>query len=296
MYIGSVRLDVPLEVVEGGVEPLESWWELTEIFDDFYSKFDALTLVSDSETEIDSDTDPDMPSMEATDNNENDVASCKGSDYTSSEVSDVRLPTDLGDARVLDAENQSAPLEAKCLLTDSGRYLPSLASPPVLSSSPSVRQKYLKNDARPFGPEMNPTSPVDGRESRRLVRVSQLAPAHDGELNAKMESEMEAGDKPHSDHSFPDPLLFDTLIPAEPNSVVQFARERGADSFYEDEKMTDRFSGGLTHIPGVLLKLSSRVDYSLMPDCVQHTHAELVEESNLLRSSRIDDLEGGCNS
>ncbi|KAJ7601394.1 hypothetical protein DFH06DRAFT_1408232 [Mycena polygramma] len=35
MHIGSVRFDIPLEVVEGGVEPLESWWEPTEIFDDF---------------------------------------------------------------------------------------------------------------------------------------------------------------------------------------------------------------------------------------------------------------------
>ncbi|KAJ6472196.1 hypothetical protein C8R47DRAFT_1296943 [Mycena vitilis] len=205
------------------------------------------------------------PSMEATDNNENDVASCKGSDYTSSEVSDVCLP-----------ENHSAPLEAKCLLTDSGRYLPSLASPPVLSSSPSVRRKHSKNDARPFGP---------------LARVSQLSPAHGGESDAKIESEMEAGGKPRSDHSVPDPLPFGTLISAEPNSVVQsLARARRADSFYEDEKITDRFIDWSNRIPGVLLKLNYHGDYSsTLKDKHNHILLKTLTLNTLLRSSCINE-------
>ncbi|KAJ6472143.1 hypothetical protein C8R47DRAFT_1221915 [Mycena vitilis] len=199
MYIGSVRFDVPPEVVERGVEPLESWWEPTEIFD------------------------TDVPSLEAIDDKESDVASFNSSDLTSDEglrrknwnLRAEVVPVVSFDARVLGSGGQNAPFEAEYLLTESGSHLLSLASPPALSRFPlSVHQKDLKNDLRPFGPGMNPTSPVDGRKSRRLARVSQLAPAHDGELDAKIESEMEAGGKPRSDHSVPDPLPFGTLISA----------------------------------------------------------------------------------
>ncbi|KAJ7440100.1 hypothetical protein B0H11DRAFT_2293084 [Mycena galericulata] len=57
LHIGSARFDIPLEVEEGGVQPIE-------FFDDSCLEFDAvndLTANIDSETEFDSDLPPSGP-------------------------------------------------------------------------------------------------------------------------------------------------------------------------------------------------------------------------------------------
>ncbi|KAJ7889018.1 hypothetical protein B0H13DRAFT_1888154 [Mycena leptocephala] len=78
-HIGSVRFNTSLEVVEGGVEPLESWVEPTEIFD-AQDAFCAFTLNFDSEIRPDLD----IPSLEAMKDDENDLTchtGCNVLDY-----------------------------------------------------------------------------------------------------------------------------------------------------------------------------------------------------------------------
>jgi hypothetical protein len=76
MHVGSVRFDLLLEVEEGGVEPIETLDDLCENFDDLSSNtHDEFTNV-DSETELDSDTDFELSSLEAISDCENHLTNC----------------------------------------------------------------------------------------------------------------------------------------------------------------------------------------------------------------------------
>jgi hypothetical protein len=76
MHVRSARFDLLLEVEEGGVEPIEALDDLCENFDDLRSKIhDEFTNV-DSETELDSDSDFELPSLEVISVCENQLTNC----------------------------------------------------------------------------------------------------------------------------------------------------------------------------------------------------------------------------